>query len=208
MVPSLRPLRIVATPFLVLASAPVSPAAEGAGAAQDPRVREIVSTIVRQTAELAGQPDAAASAICARQSAALIEIDTVAKAGAEKTWDRMSAAQREAYRGAAQRWIVRKCVERNHENKGERPDVIGLREGESGDLLLATQTREPPRFAIWRLRGAKRLRVVDVILDGVSMSLTLRDQTNALLDDMNGNIDAATKALDGERPRLEGQGSR
>ncbi len=197
MVDRLRPLRIIATPAVLFLStpAPVCAAESGAEAALDPRVGEFVATIVRQTAELAGKSDAAADAICTRESAALVDLDAVAKVGAEKIWNSMSPAQREAYRGAAARWIVRKCVEQNHDNKGERPKVIGLREGGAGDRLLATQTQDPPRFAIWRLRGAKRLRIADVVLDGVSMSLTLRDQTNALLDQTNNNIDATTKAV-------------
>ncbi|MEK8091616.1 ABC transporter substrate-binding protein [Methylocystis sp. IM3] len=193
MVHRLLPLWIAAT--LTAGALPGYAAAEGGVAALDPAVKAIVATIVGQTAELAGKPAAAAESACARQSASLIDIDAVAKVGAERIWNSLSPARREAYRSAAMRWIVRKCVQQNQDNKGEAPKVVGLRKGEAGDQLLATQTQDPPHFAIWRLRGAKRLRIADVILDGVSMSLTLRDQTNALLDQTNNDIDATTKAI-------------
>lgn len=192
-----RSLRIVATgaAFILPASALVAAIAQSGEAISDPKVREIVAIIAQQTAELAGKSDAAAGTICARLSASLIDLDAVAKVGAERIWNSMSSRQREAYRAAAMRWIVRKCVQQNHDNTGEKLEVIGLRMGESGDRLLAMRSREPQRFAIWRLRGAKQLRVADVVLDGVSMSLTLRDQTNALLDQTNNDIDATTWAI-------------
>ncbi len=185
----------ISAAFFLLAFASRAAAGERDAAVSDPKVLEIVKIIGAETAELAGKSDTAASAICARLSASLIDLEAVAKVGAEKIWNGMSRAHRDAYRDATLRWIVRRCVEHNHDNSGEKPEVVGLRVGESGDRLLAMQSREPPRFAIWRLRGAKQLRVADIVVDGVSMSLTLRDATNALLDQTNNDIDATTRAI-------------
>lgn len=161
----------------------------------DAKIKQIVSLITRYGQELAGQSDAAASEICARSSASLMDLDAVVKVSAEDVRDRMTPAQRDAYRGAALGWIIRRCVQENRDNKGENPQVMGVRRGESGDRLLALKTETPPHFVIWRLRGDEKPRVVDVVMDGVSMALTLRDETNALLGQDDKDIDAMIKAL-------------
>jgi phospholipid transport system substrate-binding protein len=161
----------------------------------DPKVAEIVKAVTRAGVSLAGQSDPAASDICAKSSASLIDIDAVVKVAAEKIRDSMSPAQREAYRKAATQWIVRRCVQQNRDNKGEKPQVMGVRQGESGDRLLAMRTETPPHLVIWRLRGADKPRVVDVVMDGVSMALTLRDETASLLGHNDNDIDAMIKAL-------------
>ncbi|MGJ0509386.1 MAG: ABC transporter substrate-binding protein [Methylocystis sp.] len=161
----------------------------------DAKIKQIVSQITRYGQELAGQSDASASEICARSSASLMDLDAVVNVSSEDVRDRMSPAQRDAYRDAATRWIIRRCVQENRGNRGENPQFLGVRRGDSGDRLLALKTETPPHFVIWRLRGDEKPRVVDVIMDGVSMALTLRNETNALLGQDEKDVDGMIKAL-------------
>jgi ABC-type transporter MlaC component len=48
---------------------------------------------------------------------------------------------------------------------------------------------------VWRLRGAGTLRAVDVVIDGRSMVLSLRDETHALLERNGGDMDRVIEAL-------------
>lgn len=189
-------------PFIVLASLLLAALCASAGRAAplqgqlDAKIAPVVTQIARYAKELAGKSDDAAREICARSSASLMDLDAVVKVASEDLRDKMTPAQRTAYREAALGWIIRRCVRENRDNKGEEPQVMGVRQGESGDRLLALKTEEPAHFVIWRLRGEKKLRVVDVVMDGVSMALTLRDETNARLRQDDNDVDAMIKALD------------
>jgi ABC-type transporter MlaC component len=183
---SLLPLTLLACPRA---------GAEIDHAALDPKIKEIVAAIHRNGAELAGRSDDEAASICGRIAESLIDMDAVVKTGSARVFEQMSPAQRDAYRAAALRWTIKKCVQQNRDNKGEKMQLVGLREGESGDKMLAMRSEQPPHFVIWRLRAGKKLRVADILVDGVSMTLGLRNETNSLLDKSNGDIDAATTSL-------------
>jgi ABC-type transporter MlaC component len=162
----------------------------------DIKIKQIVTLITRYGQDLAGQSDSAASEICSRSSASLMDMDAIVRVATEDIRERMSPAQRDAYREAARQWVISHCVQENRNNKGENPQVMGVRRGESGDRLLALKTDNPPHFVLWRLRGDEKPRVVDVIMDGVSMALTLRDETNALLRQDDKDIDSMIKVID------------
>ena len=161
----------------------------------DPRVKEILASINKDIIALAGQSEAQAGSICGRSVSTMMDMDAVVKVTSARIWDRMSPQQRDAYRAAVLRWSVRNCVQRNRDISGEPLEFVGLRPGEAGDRLLATRSNQPSHFVIWRLRGAGRLRVVDLLFDGVSMTLALRDETNTLLDKNNNDIDLAIASL-------------
>jgi ABC-type transporter MlaC component len=186
---------LLRTLLLSLSVADNSAMAETYRIALEPKVKEIAGAIIQHSSELAGQPDPAAAIICRRISTSMMDIDAVVKVASARIWDRMTPSQRNAYREAAIHWTVRKCVEQNHDNKGETPQVVGLREGESGDRMLAMRSEQPKHFVIWRLRGARQLRVADVVMDGVSMTLLLRDETNSQLDQNNDDIDVMIKTV-------------
>jgi ABC-type transporter MlaC component len=187
---------------LLIAAIPAHPSRATAPRPEqyDKKIKQIVALITRYGQDLAGQSDSAASEICARSSASLMDMDAIVSVATEDIHERMSPAQRNAYREAAFQWIIIHCVQENHANKGENPEVMGVRRGESGDRLLALKTDNPPHFVLWRLRGDEKPRVVDVIMDGVSMALTLRDETNALLGQDDKDIDSMIKVL-GRRER-------
>jgi ABC-type transporter MlaC component len=185
---------ILAPLLLVILAAPTARAA-ARQEQQDAKTTEIMTQITRYVKELAGKPDDAAREICARSSESLMDVDAVVKVGSEDIRNKMTPAQRSAYREAALAWIIRHCVRENRGNKGEEPQVMGVRQGESGDRLLALKTEDPAHFVVWRLRGVGKLRVVDVVMDGVSMALTLRDETSDRLRQDDNNIDAMIRAL-------------
>jgi hypothetical protein len=110
-------------------------------------------------------------------------------------WIRMSAQQRAAIRKAAGRWAVRDCVRQNQGNEGSPLDLLGLKHVESGERLLATRSSHPAHTIVWRLPGAGRARAVDVVVDGRSAVLSLRNETKALLSSNNDDIDVATEML-------------
>jgi ABC-type transporter MlaC component len=169
--------------------------ARAAAAQSDPQVAEFLTSINRGITELAGQAGSKANLTCARIVASAIDMGAITESALGHVWDRMTPHQRAAYRVAAQRWAVGDCVRRNQDIGGNPLEFLGVRQGVAGERLLATRSNQPAHTVIWRLRGSGRVRAVDVVIDGRSMILSLRDETRALLDQNNGDIDMAIGVL-------------
>jgi ABC-type transporter MlaC component len=166
-----------------------------ATAQTDPQVAEFLTSINRSITELPGQTGSQASLTCGRIVASAINMGAVTESALGPVWDRMTSQQRAAYRVAAQRWAVRDCVRRNQDIGGNPLEFLGVRQGAAGERVLATRSSQPAHTVIWRLRGSGRVRAVDVVIDGRSMILSLRDDMKAVLDHNNGDIDMAIGAL-------------
>jgi hypothetical protein len=189
----LRALRTgVAVGFVVGGAVLFSRAAE---AQTDPQVAEFLASVNRSITELVAQAGSQASLTCSRIVASDINMDAVIQSALSNMWGRLSLQQRAAFRAAAQRWAVRDCLRRNQDNGGNPLEFLGVRHGEAGERLLATRSSQPAHTVIWRLRGSGRIRAVDIVIDGRSMILSLRDETKALLDRNDGDFDMATSAL-------------
>jgi ABC-type transporter MlaC component len=161
----------------------------------DPQDAEFLASVNRSITELAGQAGPQASSTCDRIVASAINMDAVTQSALSRMWGRISPQQRIAFRAAARRWAVRDCLRRNQGNGGNPLEFLGVRQGEDGERLLATRSSKPAHTIIWHLRGSGRVRAVDVVIDGGSMILSLRDETKALLDRNNGDFDMATEIL-------------
>lgn len=183
-------IRLALACVLFLTSTLVHPARAQA----DPRIDAFLASVNKSISDLAGQPEPRAGAICHHIVSSLLNMDAIIEAALKNPRAPMSPRQRAAYRAAAWRWAVRDCVRRNRDNPAVPLELVGIRQGDSGDRLLATRSSLPAHTALWRLRGVETLQAVDVVIDGRSMVLSLRDETNAWLDRTNGDID---KAIDG-----------
>jgi ABC-type transporter MlaC component len=166
-----------------------------ATAQTDSQVAEFLASVNKSITELAGEAGSKAGLTCGRIVASAINMDAIARSALGHMWDRMSPQQRAAYRSAAQRWAVRDCLRRIQDNGGNPLEFLGIRQGEAGERLLATRSSQPAHTVIWRLRGSGKVRAVDIVIDGRSMILSLRDETKALLDRNSGDFDMATSAL-------------
>jgi len=164
----------------------------------DPRVAEFLANINRNLVALMGTSEADSNQICERIVSSSLNIDVVAQRAGSRMWTRMSQQQRTAYRRAVVRRATRDCVSQNRDNDGQPLAFVGVRQGTSGDRLLATRSETPPQShtVIWRLReDNRRLLAVDILFDGRSAALTFRGETNTLLDRLNDNIDEVIKAF-------------
>lgn len=171
-------------------------AAGGTAAAQsDPLVKEFVASVNRNITELAERSIADAGAICNRLITRAINIDAVAANALGDVAARMSSRQRADFRVAALRWAVRDCVRLNGDNNGAPLAFAGVRRPQPAVLLLATRSDQPSHTVVWRLSGSDRLKADDVIVDGRSMTLALREETHSLLDRNDNNIEMAIAIL-------------
>jgi phospholipid transport system substrate-binding protein len=113
-------------------------------------------------------------------------------------WPEASEAQRGAYLEVFEDSLVRAYTRRFLDYSGEEFAVGRVVPDESGALVTSTLTGsdgEPVRID-WRLRGdSGSFRIVDVIVEGVSMAQTQREEYGAVIDQNGGSIDALIEAL-------------
>jgi ABC-type transporter MlaC component len=171
--------------------------ADPATAAVDPAAAEFVAGVNRTISQFAaggGQADA----FCVNLINSSFDFDAMARTTSVGTWDGMNSQQRAAYRAAFLRRAGRDCALQASHSGGEPLALLGVRMGD-GDLLIATQSTQAGqrgRVVVWRVRpeGGKRLRAVDVIVDGRSMVLAVREEAKVALA-RGGGPDALIKAL-------------
>lgn len=165
-------------------------------ASLDPDAADFVARLNKAVTLLAGKTGKAAYSSCQSYVETLIDVDSIAERTAGPAWAKMTADQRDAYRAALEKRAVRNCVSENANNSGKPVGFLGMRES-NGGRLLATLPHEqgngPERTVVWRLPDAGAaldIRAVDVLIDGRSTVLTLRDEARNLLEGNNGDINA------------------
>lgn len=190
--PGVSALSVLATAFAVGLIVRSSGVAE---AGMESRDAEFVASINRIITESRAQPGAQTRQACDRIVTTAIDLDAITQSAMGPMWVRMSPQQRAAFRTAAVRWAVRDCVQQNEGQEGSPLELLGLKYGESGERLLATRSSRPAHTIVWRLHGAGKAPAVDVVVDGRSAVLSLRNETKALLGRNHDDIDVATEML-------------
>jgi ABC-type transporter MlaC component len=180
---------------MLIAVAAASPARAGIELA----IGDFLHRVEQAVSSLAGKTGAGAQAACLDLVRSLLDLDTVARQAAGETWSRMTKAQRAKFVAAVGRRAARECVVQNRNSSGAPVAFVGLRSATGGDRLLATrvdQKNGAHRTVVWRLKaGAAPLQAIDLLVDGRSTALTLRDEVKAILDRTNGDIDALITTL-------------
>lgn len=126
-------------------------------------------------------------------------LDAVGKFAVGRTWREMSPAQREAYQKAFRGYISRTYQNRFDEYNGEDIIVSGAVDaGAKGILVKSKLTRASaePVDLEWLVtdRSGKPL-LSDVVFEGVSLAITLRETFGGMLEKRKGDIDAFTMDL-------------
>ena len=168
----------------------------GAFAETNPLVQDFFSRIGNAVSSLAGKTGPNARAACVGFVRALLDVDSIARQAAGGAWKLMTPDQQAAFRAAVERRSARECATQNATNSGAPVILVGVRDGSGGDRLLATrfgQASGGGRTVVWRLPSGgtgQKVQATDVLVDGRSMALTLRDETSKALDRNDGSIDA------------------
>lgn len=120
-------------------------------------------------------------------------LDTVGRFAMGRAWREMSEAQRTAYQTAFRTYISSTYQRRFGEYSGEDISVTGaLDAGQKGVLVKSVVTRPSgaPVEVEWLVSdqtGATLLS--DIIFEGVSLAITLRETFGGMVDKRNGDID-------------------
>ena len=128
------------------------------------------------------------------------ELRTIARFTLGRYWRVASSDQRKEYRRLFEDFLVLAYANRFRDLSGVNLRVTSVRMINKRDQLVLTEVDagggRPPIRIGWRVRATKRgLRIVDVIVDGISMSVTQRDQFAAAIRTAGGKVDGLLTLL-------------
>lgn len=189
-----RPGLLAVAAWLVLA---VPPAAAGGDEAE---------TFIRDTADrvftaYSGEvSDEQRTEIFRQILGKTFELKTIARFTLGRYWRVASAEQRTEYQRLFEDFLVLAYANRFRDLGGVKLRITSVRTINERDRLVLSEvaadaTRPPIRIG-WRVRQTKNgPRIVDVIVDGISMSITQRDQFAAAIRTAGGKVEGLLAML-------------
>jgi phospholipid transport system substrate-binding protein len=114
-------------------------------------------------------------------------------------WNVATDPQKQEYLGLFEKMIVDAYAGRFAEYSGETFKIIGVRPEGEGDNAVTTQIVRPsgpPVNVDWRVRKAgAAYKIIDVVVEGVSMGVTQRSEFASVIQTNGGQFDGLLKAL-------------
>jgi phospholipid transport system substrate-binding protein len=114
-----------------------------------------------------------------------------------KHWRELNAEQQAEYLDVFSEYVLQTYSRRLGGYAGQTFAVVGARPAGQQDVMVQTRIDQPsgaPIFADWRVRaGAGGYRIVDVMVEGVSMAVTQRSEFGAVVQ--RGGVASLVEAL-------------
>ena len=128
------------------------------------------------------------------------DLPTIARFTLGRYWRVASKKQRDDYVDLFQEFIVQAYSHRFKDLSGQTFEVKNSHEINSRDRLVLSEIKvqqgKPPVRVNWRVRlRDNAYRVIDVVVEGVSMSVTQRDEFAAVIRRSGGKVDGLLAAL-------------
>ena len=129
------------------------------------------------------------------------DMPAVAAAALGPPWRAATSAQKSQYATAFQAYLARKYGRQFREYRNSTVEVTGARDAGKAGALVNTTVRIPGRSPIavdWQVSARSgQPRVVNLIIEGVSMLANERAEIGAILESQGGSIDGLTRELQG-----------
>jgi len=129
------------------------------------------------------------------------DVETVGEFVVGRTWVRLNQEQRQEYQKLFKEFLLRNYGNRLREYNGEKLKVTQARPQGEHAFVVSTVIVHPFGLSqtsidwVVRRRGDGKLVIVDVVIDGVSQSLTQRDEFASILARNGGDFGALLDAL-------------
>ncbi len=112
-------------------------------------------------------------------------------------WRSATPADRDAFLAAFMDFTTKSWAGRFNMYNGQKIVFTGTRNAQKNQLYVDSQIQHnPPVEVIWRLREKDGdFKIVDIIVEGVSMAMSYRNEYSAFLQQNGGNLPALTAEL-------------
>lgn len=116
-------------------------------------------------------------------------------------WRAASEDQRERYLSLFEQLMISTYAHRFQKYSGETLEIAGVRNIDAAQVLVQTTLQRPnadkPLRVDWRVRGTEdKLKIIDIMVEGLSMAQTQRSEFSSVLRDNGGDIDALLTTLE------------
>ncbi len=117
-----------------------------------------------------------------------------------KHWRKASAEQKTEYQNLFKQYIITTYQKRIGEYSGENLKIVKARPLNKKEILVNSQIIRPSGPAIkldWRVRTSKNgdQKIIDIVVENVSMALTHRDEFSSVISKNGGNVDGLIETL-------------
>jgi phospholipid transport system substrate-binding protein len=127
------------------------------------------------------------------------DIPVIARATLGQYWRIATPQQRKEYVKLFENFIVQAYAARFKDYSGESFEVGKTRALNDREILVTSEivrpNNQPPVKVQWRLRGNSDYKVVDVIVEGISMLITHRDEFTAVIQQNGGKVESLLSDL-------------
>lgn len=126
------------------------------------------------------------------------ELPLIARFTLGRFWRRTTPEQRKEYLGLFEDFIVQAYAVRFRDYSGETFSVSKVREINDTDVMVFSDIalKDGRKIVVyWRVRGKDHFKIIDVIVEGVSMVITQRDEFSAIISQNGGTVDSLLVAL-------------
>ncbi len=121
------------------------------------------------------------------------DMKTIARFALGRYWRSSTDAQKKEYLALFEDMIVEVYSQRFSEYNGESFEVLSAREQGKSDAVVSSQIVPPSGTKVrveWRVREKKgKMKIIDIMVEGVSMSLTQRSDFASVIQRGGGNVD-------------------
>ena len=128
------------------------------------------------------------------------DLKTIGRFVIGRTWNAATPEQQKEYMDLFERIVVKSYGERLTLYTGEGFSVTGERPESDKDFIVNSQITHPdgsqPTQIDWRVRQRNgKLGVIDVVVEGVSLSVTQRQEYASVIQQNGGQIDGLLKLM-------------
>ena len=127
------------------------------------------------------------------------DIPTIARFVLGRYWNLATPDQQQEYFKLFEEMVVRSYADRFDTYNGETFHIMSSRPEGEHDAFVVTEVHRlngPPVNIEWRVRQREeRLGIIDVVVEGVSMSVTQRQEFSSVIQSKGGDIGAFLQAL-------------
>jgi len=127
------------------------------------------------------------------------DVPTIGRFALGVPWRQASESDRAEYLKAFEDFIVASYATRFADYGGEKIVTVGSRRGDDSEVFVQSQfmrAQGAPVRVTWRLRPvADSWRIIDVIIEDVSMAITQRDDFSATVQRNGGRLQPLIEAL-------------
>ncbi len=112
-------------------------------------------------------------------------------------WRTANQTQRDAFLNAFMDFTTKSWADKFNMYTGQKITFQGAQKAQKGQIFVnSTVQNNPPAVVVWRLREKDgQYKIIDIIVEGVSMAMSYRNEYASFLQNNNGDLTKLTQTL-------------